>query len=1023
MTGTNHTTSFFYADSYTILSGGQNVSYTPAGNTNAFLTKITDPLGHTNNFSYDFNNSQLTIGKDENGLSTTYLYNDSLARLTQTNFPDGGQTTISYNDAGPSPSLTTTKKINSSQSVTSVTVKDGLSHVKQTQLTSDPQGTVYVDITFDGLGRVWKQSNPYRSGNDPTTSSGITTLVYDALGRKTSETEPDGSVITTAYCGPNTLVTDPTARWRRSRVDGLGRLVEVDEPNTIGATVNSNGCLGTGEPIWVTSYTLDGLNNLTQVVQNGSHQRNFSYDSLSRLLTSNNPEVGTITYSYDVNGNVAAKTDARNITTTDAYDALNRLTSKTYSDGTVGSGYVFDTANPRGIPLSNTVGRLSMVYTYNSARVTQTVTEFSYDAMGRPVSSWQCAPVNCASGTWHATYTYDFAGNITSIIYPSGRVVNYTYDAADRPKTTVDGSNGITYATGFQTVPSGCLAGAVCYTPQATFYALSIGQSASFTGLNLTHTYSNRLQPNEFKATSSAGNAIDIIYNFVDSLSGKNAGHVYGTTDVLDSTRSQTFLYDQLNRITTAQTTSTYASSPLHCWGEAYGLDPWGNLQSIAATTNSQYTGCSQESGFSRPADTNNHLNGFSYDLSGNTQNDGSFSYTWDAESQLTSAGGVTYTYDAQGHRVQKSTGKNYIYGLSDEILAETDASGNTTAEYIFFGGKRIAMIPSGGNPSYYVEDLLGTSRVITQSNGAVCYDADFYPYGGERSYINACPQNYKFEGKERDTETGNDDFGARYYSNRFGRWLSADWSAVPSPIPYANLTNPQTLNLYAMVSDDPESFADLDGHLHSPSGDPVGPEVPFRECPTTEICNVPDQQQQAAQQAATADQAASQQQAQGQSGAQRWEAQQQVTPEKMANALVQAGKMGDAGVKAGLAVVGLEAAVAGAVVAAPTVAAAGGQAVTAINTATTSAYVQATTALSAAGTAISNAAGNAYRAVSNFTLQQAVKIDTMTSGGGVLGKAKDFVQAATSNRTPPAPNKFGAAGLVVKAAIKIFFP
>jgi hypothetical protein len=49
--------------------------------------------------------------------------------------------------------------------------------------------------------------------------------------------------------------------------------------------------------------------------------------------------------------------------------------------------------------------------------------------------------------------------------------------------------------------------------------------------------------------------------------------------------------------------------------------------------------------------------------------------------------------------------------------------------------------------------------------------------------------------------------------SNRFGRWLSADWSAVPVAVPYANLTNPQTLNLYAMVFDDPESSADLDGH------------------------------------------------------------------------------------------------------------------------------------------------------------------------------------------------------------------
>ena len=102
---------------------------------------------------------------------------------------------------------------------------------------------------------------------------------------------------------------------------------------------------------------------------------------------------------------------------------------------------------------------------------------------------------------------------------------------------------------------------------------------------------------------------------------------------------------------------------------------------------------------------------------------------------------------------VQKSKGKLCWYGSGGDILAETDPSGNTTAEYIFFGGKRIAMIPSSGippvadNPIYYVEDLLGTSRVITSSSGVVCYDADFYPFGGERSYTNTCPQNYKFAG------------------------------------------------------------------------------------------------------------------------------------------------------------------------------------------------------------------------------------------------------------------------------------
>ena len=87
--------------------------------------------------------------------------------------------------------------------------------------------------------------------------------------------------------------------------------------------------------------------------------------------------------------------------------------------------------------------------------------------------------------------------------------------------------------------------------------------------------------------------------------------------------------------------------------------------------------------------------------------------------------------------------------------------------------------------------------------NGTLCYDGDLTPFGGERAYTNTCAQNYKFEGKERDTETQNDDFGARYYSWRFGRWLSSDWSAVTVPVPYANLTNPQTLNLYSMALED----------------------------------------------------------------------------------------------------------------------------------------------------------------------------------------------------------------------------
>jgi hypothetical protein len=81
-----------------------------------------------------------------------------------------------------------------------------------------------------------------------------------------------------------------------------------------------------------------------------------------------------------------------------------------------------------------------------------------------------------------------------------------------------------------------------------------------------------------------------------------------------------------------------------------------------------------------------------------------------------------------------------------------------------------VAVVPASGSPLYYAEDMLGSSRVLVQSNGTLCYDADFTPFGAERPYTSTCPQNYKFEGKERDGETQNDEFGARYYSWRVGR-------------------------------------------------------------------------------------------------------------------------------------------------------------------------------------------------------------------------------------------------------------
>jgi RHS repeat-associated protein len=385
---------------------------------------------------------------------------------------------------------------------------------------------------------------------------------------------------------------------------------------------------------------------------------------------------------------------------------------------------------------------------------------------------------------------------------------------ARHPIEAQDVANAINYVTG----SCGSSSTSVCYSAFG-----SVEEMTNGTNLYSTYLYNTRLQPCWMYATtgtalatntsctasdSTPGNILDLQYNF--HLGSGDNGNVMGITNNRDTTRTQSFTYDQVNRIATGQTSSTTGGN---CWGESYTLDQWANLTTIGAV--SGYTGCTQEN-LSVTATANNQLSatGFSYDASGNMLADGANSYTYNAESEIITAAGVTYRYDGDGNRLLKSTGKAYWYGAGSEILDESDLA-NITDEYVFFRGKRIAhRSVSSGTIYYYEEDMLGSSRTIVQAGQtSPCYDSDFYPYGGERAITNTCAQNYKFEGKERDTETGNVDFGARYYSSRLGRWLSADWSSVPAPVPYANLANPQTLNLYAMVSDNPESFADLDGH------------------------------------------------------------------------------------------------------------------------------------------------------------------------------------------------------------------
>ena len=86
--------------------------------------------------------------------------------------------------------------------------------------------------------------------------------------------------------------------------------------------------------------------------------------------------------------------------------------------------------------------------------------------------------------------------------------------------------------------------------------------------------------------------------------------------------------------------------------------------------------------------------------------------------------------------------------------------------------------------------------------------------YGDQQTCIGASDSSpLHYTGKMRDSETQLDYFGARYYASGLGHWMSPDWASKPTAVPYANFGDPQTLNLYGMVTGNPVSKQDSDGH------------------------------------------------------------------------------------------------------------------------------------------------------------------------------------------------------------------
>ncbi len=808
------------------LGNKTTLTYDP---TKTFLLTATNQLGHvTTTVYYGVNGEAIPTSTgfygavksvtDPNSKVLSHEY-DALGRRTKTTAPDGLITTMTYPTLaefgviGTQKLSTSTSGASLPAALTSSTFFDGLGRTFKKE-TSGPNGTTLVTETqYDVKGQAFRTSLPYFKTTESVTNR-WRTMTYDALGRVTQVTHPDtlgGTPLTskTCYAPFVTVTVDASGSRKREVKDAYGRVVTIQEHNALYTT-----CTPADDPGGVyatTTYTYDLLGNLTKVVDALGNRTTMRYDTLGRKLAMSDPDMstnGTTTcadltavnpnatypwyaapcwnYQYDASGNLTRQTDAKDQHLWFRYDGLNRRTQKDFTTQKAqGSGdvvYVYDDS----VTTFNRKGRLKQV-----TDVATNVT-FEYDAMGRISKS-----TKVMDGTTYVTTSgYDGLGRLKEVTYPTAtpKTVEYLYTGPALEKVQDKAGSGTTIYAAYSN-----------YTSQGQAQTITYGN-----GVVTTHTYADPAHPtcvpaNTFKLctlkTQKGTNPVlqDLTYTFTAE------GNVDLIQDPLNG--NQAFGYDLQDRLTSA-------SGPYGAGGVpatlTYNYNQIGNM-----LTNSQvgtYTYPTSGAGVVRPhAVTAAGSNTYTYDKNGNMLTGAGRTYTWNLENKpLTTVQGgttTTFVYDGDGGRVKKIVGSTTTRYISK--IYECDNANCT--RFIWAGSTRIATIAvTSGTIHYWHGDHLGSSSVVTDSTGAKVQTVAYYPYGGTRANQSfstpAVDVPYKYTGKELDN-TGLYYYEARYYDPTLGRFISPD-TIVP------NQYDPQSLNRYAYVRNNPLRYTDPTGHF-----------------------------------------------------------------------------------------------------------------------------------------------------------------------------------------------------------------
>ena len=527
-------------------SMGWRISLNPAGNSNNAAIGVVVPNGRmdlASELRYDSALRPISFSSI-NGSRSSAEY-DGCGRLAAVTNLDGAVRSYSY--ALDPPAVTT-----STNGQFQKRTLDGLGrHLKYES--GGPSGVLsvveyqYAPSAGAPLGSLARKTVERGPGEEPV----WLTTTWDSLGRTiTQDLRTSTDAKRFEYRGKTVSVTAPGKRKKTLVYDEHGRILSVLVPNP------------SGGPDLATSYSYSATGKLLKVSMprpEGEQRRSFAYDSDGRFISGQLPESGPESNSYNLDGTVAAKVDAKGQRVAYAYDSLKRLISVKCYDSrgkirpTESATYYYD-ANPFDAVFSrNPVGRLTAVQWGDVLASPGQFTEmYSYSASGLLIAKRLRISRSGGHADLDLSYSRDSEGRVTAVGYPEGGPdLQYSLDSLGRLAGITAGSvslvKGVSYDGGgrIKTLKH-LIPESVNYLSEEREYDLR----GRLTGITA--------QP------EGATPIVDLRY-------------AYGTDGLLKSEEDRvakeetSYQYDVLGRLTSASGND---------WKVGYTYDGFGNLQS-----------------------------------------------------------------------------------------------------------------------------------------------------------------------------------------------------------------------------------------------------------------------------------------------------------------------------------------------------------------------------------------------------------------------------------------------------------